>query len=834
MRRNLLKLFTAAFCLYGTGVFAQGTWEAPKVPGVDLDKATDANAIYYMYNVKTDAFATNGMDHNRKALVSKMTNGDVAASIPQQCKITKQDDGTIKITINGINYLGGDGADKGATACWADQANNHDKYIYNETTEGSYVYTLKESTATVSEDFNLDVAWNYGGPITFANGKNFTEWAFIPEVSITDGSYALYKARKNMYEIYEAVSSTTLTEEQKTALETANAAYVAQDATAASVNAATAVLLKAIATTLPQKAQVNASTLFTNADMRASASNADWTTTTSNISWGEFECYRAPIVLTQTQTGLPNGLYTVVFHSFYRQDGTDAAPTLTLASGSNSSSANIPSMGDIDFGVANGSGNNGNWKGAGNTKPNGMESAGQALGHDQTVAKIENFLVENGELTITAEVKSSMQWFNYQGFDIYYQVEDLDLLKASLSEAINSLKALSGQKMNTAVAASVTEALSAAENVQETADAYKQAITQVNNAIEAATRSASAYADLATALDYTDTRIALIPETADKTAYTEMKAAYENGTLTDEEAAEGMAAYNALATVAKGQAYAPGTDYTYAILNNSFETGNLTGWNVAEYSNDTGVKSTNDATYSMDGSDGEYLFNTWSKGVELSQTVTGLPEGVYRLSFRYASDANCKLALTVNGTLAATYTAQNKAQAAEVEQFVTVGKDGTLSFSVKEGQNNNWYKVDNFQLKAFSKSDLSNIVTNIQNKDLTTNVGTEAFKKPQGLADAITKAQEEAQTLLANENVTADELYSALNKLQQAVAAFDNATLNAPAADQVFNIEITTADNYGLKNLPLTLQQGGGTFYLGRDANFYAQNLMLKQVEGNL
>ena len=413
MKRNVSKLLAAALSICTAGVSAQGVWESPVVPGINLNEAT-SGATYFMYNIGSDAFATNGMNLCQQAIVSKLCDGDSQWTAPQVCNIDKTEDSenTIKITVYGNRYLGTKTEYDGK--CWVNIADGSgsNQYAYTQTAEGCYTLSEKDNSHRI-----LDVAWPEGGPMVYEDGQGFTDWAFIPEASITDGSFARYKARKNMYDIYRTLSEGPLTDTQKEALETANETYTQTDATADDVNAATATLLKAVAKTLPEGSMVDASALFTHADMRAVRSNADWTQG-GNIGWGDFEHFRSSTVLKQSQEDLPDGLYTVVFHGFFADD-TANPPTLTLTSGNRTASAHVPDMRSIDFGVTQGGA--ADWTSDNGTKPNGMRSAAEALTHPGTVAKVENFLVENGTLTIKVEVTSGGQWFNYQGFDIYYQ-----------------------------------------------------------------------------------------------------------------------------------------------------------------------------------------------------------------------------------------------------------------------------------------------------------------------------------------------------------------------------------------------------------------------------
>lgn len=89
-------------------------------------------------------------------------------------------------------------------------------------------------------------------------------------------------------------------------------------------------------------------------------------------------------------------------------------------------------------------------------------------------------------------------------------------------------------------------------------------------------------------------------------------------------------------------------DYTSKITNNSFETGDLTGWSIPAASSDTGVKDNVDP-YTTTGIDGSKLFNTWWQGVPLTQEITtGIPNGKYVIKASLAGSddgANAKLFL---------------------------------------------------------------------------------------------------------------------------------------------------------------------------------------------
>ena len=171
-----------------------------------------------------------------------------------------------------------------------------------------------------------------------------------------------------------------------------------------------------------------------------------------------------------------------------------------------------------------------------------------------------------------------------------------------------------------------------------------------------------------------------------------------------------MPAANVTITVTfKKTEWKPGDDATFLIVNNSFETGDLTGWTVGS-SSDTGVKPNSDGTYTTEGCDGNYLFNTWWQGIPITQTVTGLPNGLFELKALMANDAITAgnqpgLYLLTNGEHSEAFSSPNAGTFAEgtMQFYVT---DGTATIGAIGGNADGsfneagyyWYKVDNFRL----------------------------------------------------------------------------------------------------------------------------------------
>lgn len=153
-----------------------------------------------------------------------------------------------------------------------------------------------------------------------------------------------------------------------------------------------------------------------------------------------------------------------------------------------------------------------------------------------------------------------------------------------------------------------------------------------------------------------------------------------------------------------------GVDYTNALINPSFEFGTTRGWDT-QFVGDTGVRECANETYTMQGSVGTYLFNTWQdggKGAAISQTITGLPAGHYRLIATIGGDQNNYMFFEVNG---------QRSEAKKIERAKGIGEDKAFEFDVADGTqevtitivggNSDgtynetggcWYKVDNVRL----------------------------------------------------------------------------------------------------------------------------------------
>lgn len=468
--KKLLFLLCCTCCIMS--MQAQ-SWTEPEIPGKDLSEISSSE-IVYVCNVETDAFLLNGMDWNTNACATRLTNGDKVVSIPQQC-YAHVSNGQVRIQLTSFPDFSISCLNADANSIYVDQ-NTGQYFTYTETKAGSHIYTLNNTTYKK----DLDVSWDYGGHLTLTGGAGHTKWAFIPETQITNGAYALYKVKKQLYDVYKAVYNAGKANYYSAELAAAHSAYTAVNATESSIISAARTLFNA--THADIDGPLNVSFLFDTPDMAGAAYTTDWSVNGHGIAWGEFEVYHNALTLQQTKT-VPQGLYEVVFHALYRQDGGDAAPYISVETGG-TVTAEVPNMSTLDYKT---NANNNNWAaGPSYSQPNGMQSCAQALTHTDAVARAKDVvMMETGEMTITAQISSNSQWFNWQGFEIYYNGVGNSASKGELILNIEKAELLYGNGSWQGASALKT-ALDNAKEVYADANATMQELVNANDALVAA------------------------------------------------------------------------------------------------------------------------------------------------------------------------------------------------------------------------------------------------------------------------------------------------------------------------------------------------------------
>lgn len=451
----MMKRIYFAMALWGIWVMTTvaQTWTEPAVPAESLDGLSSSEVVYF-YNVEADAFLINGMTWGTNACATRLTNGDAAASDPQRCYAFVSG-GNVRVRMNTYNTLFLSCPSLNADDVYCDQ-NANPYFAYEETAEGSRVYTLNNT----KWGKNLDISWDFGGHVTLVGGDDHTKWAFIKEENVTNGRYMAYKVKRQMYGVYKAVADAGKADVYAKYIADAKAVYDNADATPAQVVEAARTLFWAVYADVAQP--VDVSFLFDDADMVGKGDLANWTSSNATFGWGEFEVYHSTFSLSQTQT-VPQGSYSVGWQALYREDGSGTAPKVT-AKGETEASASTVAIGALEYAVGNDQGNN--WISSnGKFVPNGMQSCGQALAHDGSLVWTDDVKVgSDGKLTVSAKMTSAEQWLNWQRFVIVYKGLGDASVKDGLKNAIDEAEVLYGDGSGKG-AAELKAALDAAKAV---------------------------------------------------------------------------------------------------------------------------------------------------------------------------------------------------------------------------------------------------------------------------------------------------------------------------------------------------------------------------------
>ena len=559
---------------------AQGSWTAPAVPGVD-PSTVDGETTYYLYNVGSDAFVAYGMSWQSQAIARRLSSGDQAASGMHKMKASISDS---KLSfhfddVKDANRLLSDNG--GENNCYVDSwTGDATKFTYEATTP-SGAYTL----TNVSTGKELDVHWKYGGHLTGVNGQGFTAWAIIPEASVTDGSYAKYKERKQLYDVYQALVSAGVVSSYTEALENANAVYTNASATVSQLRTATRNLINTAAEDIASS--INGNSLFDDADMWGNQALSTWTSkAASNSDFGEYETYNITYDFNQTHD-VPNGSYKIIFHSLFRNDGGGAAPRIIVTDGEKdgggtTATANVPLFSSMSFAPTNNN-SSGNmsvakvnyfsdWTDAG--IPNGRRSSADAMAHTSAVAVVDNFKVTDGKMDIRMVIDGANQWVNFQGFDIIFYGSTTGKLYRDLVDLLETANTLKDQIMNADVKTALTTAISDYSGLTKSSseEDLETAITAVTTANTNASTSIANYSEA-----YAILTAASSLSSASQTIYANnetisaIQSAYTGRTLVAVTDEQNTASDAALAAVKAWDELKPYADALVAVENNNNE-----------------------------------------------------------------------------------------------------------------------------------------------------------------------------------------------------------------------------------------------------------------------
>lgn len=298
---------------------------------------------------------------------------------------------------------------------------------------------------------------------------------------------------------------------------------------------------------------------------------------------------------------------------------------------------------------------------------------------------------------------------------LVYRLGDVIVTEEDANTIIASVSALDESVYN----AADKSALAAAKTTFEGSKTLEN-YNALSAALVTAQESVATYATLNAAITNVEGWSATSATTAIRSKYT-------NGEYADETtAADIYEAYQAAEIAALADASA--TDYTSAIINPSFETGDMTGWS-AESRTDTKVWPNSNVTYTTSGVDGSYLFNSWGGTAEnnVYQTIKNLPAGTYTLSALLAGFNGEELVLAANETTNSVTVAGDKTTGYTVNVVFTLADAADVVIKAsntksQDGSDASFIKADNFKLIAgdITTDDYTALIAAIEAADAKT------------------------------------------------------------------------------------------------------------------
>ncbi len=407
------------------------------------------------------------------------------------------------------------------------------------------------------------------------------------------------------------------------------------------------------------------------------------------------------------------------------------------------------------------------------------EGVWKAQAFEFDIAKESNI---NFSVGITSSTQSSANgaklWIDNV---LIYRLGDITMTEEQANAILAEVAALDNTPFYAEKKAALANAKAAFE-ANKTLENYNA----LNEALIAAKESAQNYELLAKAI--LNTEIWKHPDT--KSTDT-LHAKYDNGEYNDETTPDDIYAEYQAAEIA-GLKEIAANNYTSAIINPSFETQDMSGWQ-AEKRNDTGVVMNSLSTYRMDNADGDYIFNSWGGTAEnnVYQTIKGLPAGTYQLNAVLAGFEGETLVLAANETTKNIIVDTHKGYGNPVNVIFTLDEncDLTIKASNTKSQSTSdasFIKADNFTLKAY-ESPLAAL--KVQYNNLRDEA---AFRLTEEVFDVVTGSERSAlQALVDSTPEETEEAYQkAIDDLTAALKTFEEASSGYYAFYEAKQIDI--------------------------------------------
>ncbi len=438
------------------------------------------------------------------------------------------------------------------------------------------------------------------------------------------------------------------------------------------------VILNAVKSALANasaESPVEVTALAKNMNFANNSTTEGWTVTAGNISghgnyavsYNVAEMWNNTFTAMQTVENLPAGKYVLKAKAFYRTagnaDGYDAYingqsnPVLTyLVVGENQAPVVDQAAGAIKASTAPYTGYAETSEGTGIWLPNSMQAASWAFSQGDTYAcEVSGYLVEDGALTFgltNSELQAGNAWSIWGDLRLFYYGKDESALKESLVAVINQAQNKQEEELlglSLDADSRLTEVIDKAYDILDGGGDEAEvlaAIDELKAAMQHADEAIAMFKELQTLQQTYDGKLTNSNVESSYTGFDEVYEQITNGLIEEvfesNEIMAGLIA-NIVTEWTKYVQYdhlnatknAP-ADITPVLTNPSFDMeGSNTvdaapGWTIVRENFDGGHVGINNQTQ-YENSDKAYEF--WSvKAFDMSQTITGLAEGYYRLS----------------------------------------------------------------------------------------------------------------------------------------------------------------------------------------------------------
>lgn len=403
---------------------------------------------------------------------------------------------------------------------------------------------------------------------------------------------------------------------------------------------------------------------------------------------------------------------------------------------------------------------------------NDMTNAGIAFDDGKYIQSAVGLVAKKGDplrIGVKGNTQEGTSWCIFTRFKLIYQGFDAKFIKPELAKAVNSINA--DALMGSDVAGDVKKAIEAgnAALAQEDGKVMFDALAAIQALQDKAVESENLFKDLVakteafqeTLGNSEDARQSVVTEAG--TLLGNINSAIDGKTFTNAQATQAiadMAKYTKLLAVPANIAEASDdkpAEITNVITNNSFESGDLTGWKYADGTSDTGSKENSNSIYTVSNADGSYVFNTYNNsaiegGFFVSQDLEGLdlPAGTYELKALVASDANNTQKLCANGYV--TEITTNGKETAEEASVIFKIEEDNAKITIKV-TSESWFKADAFQLFYYGKNSsketavdtgIENIIAGSEAADIYTINGVKTSTLQNGLNIILTKGAKKA------------------------------------------------------------------------------------------